>query len=83
MIGWDREADISVSYRFVVALPRREGLELTDRSGLRHPEEGLGPGDEVDPVLGLDPVKPGHHQDVHDGQPSPQVRDDPINYLIN
>ena len=58
MIGWDRQADISVSYRFVVALPRREGFELTDRSGLRHPEEGLGSCHEVDAVLGLDPVKP-------------------------
>merc|ERR1719264_1270955 len=45
-------------FGFIVALPGWDGTELADGSGLRHPEEGLGPGDEVDPVLGLDPVKP-------------------------
>ena len=46
------------SHGFIIALPGWDGTELADGSGLRHPEEGLGPGDEVDPVLGLDPVKP-------------------------
>ena len=47
-----------ISHRFIIALPGREGLELVDGSGLRHPEEGLGGRHEVDPVLGADPVKP-------------------------
>ena len=46
------------SHRFIIALPGGEGVELADGRGLRHPEERLGAGHEVDALLGADPVQP-------------------------